>query len=324
MQFQLPIHIPPFEPRIEHHEGIMLMGSCFTEQMGQYLEKSGFRVLQNSHGILFNPLSLVRALRDVLHQRQYTESDLFFLNEYWHSWYHHSDFSFRNRNDTLHAINTAITRFHEALSKTSVLIITLGSAFAYRHRQEGIYVSNNHRAPHQWFEKELLLADTIQTELQLIIDQLKNTYPNLRVLCTISPVRHIRDGVIENNRSKARLIEAVHSLPNTYYFPAYELVIDVLRDYRFFDYDLVHPNYAATRFVWEHFSNACIDAKAKPIMEQMEQLYKARHHAPKDSGSLAHQRFMAQQAELCQQLQTQYPYLDLQEFLAFFNQTAPK
>ncbi|MBU3676287.1 MAG: GSCFA domain-containing protein [Chitinophagaceae bacterium] len=321
MQFQLPIHIPPFEPRIEHHEGIMLMGSCFTEQMGQYLEKSGFRVLQNSHGILFNPLSLARALRDVLQQRQYTASDLFFLNEYWHSWYHHSDFSFRNPKDTLHAINTAITRFHEALSKTSVLIITLGSAFAYRHREEGIYVSNNHRAPHQWFEKELLSANTIQTELQLIIDQLQKAYPALRVLCTISPVRHIRDGVIDNNRSKARLIEAVHNLQNTYYFPAYELVMDILRDYRFFDVDMVHPNYTATRFVWEHFRDTCIKPEALPLMEAMEQLHKARTHKPKDTQSLAHQRFLQQQAEQCRVLQQQYPYLALQEFMAYFSNT---
>jgi hypothetical protein len=324
MQFQLPIHIPPFEPKLQHHESVVLLGSCFTEHMTGFLHKAGFTVHQNSHGILFNPLSIVKALNDVVLKRNYTPSDLFFHNEYWHSWFHHSDFSFRNPTETLHAINTAIETHHQALLNAKLMIITLGSAFAYQHIEGGFYVSNNHRAPHDWFRKDLLSVHTIQSALQEALNQVHQLNPSLRVVLTISPVRHVRDGVIENNRSKARLIEAVHSLPNTYYFPAYELVIDVLRDYRFFDYDLVHPNYAATRFVWEHFSNACIDAKAKPIMEQMEQLYKARHHAPKDSGSLAHHRFMTQQAELCQHLQMQYPYLDLQEFLAFFNQTDPK
>ena len=321
MQFQLPIHIPPFEPHIQHHESVMLMGSCFTEQMGQYLERAGFHVLQNSHGILFNPLSLVRALNDIVRNHTYTQADLFFHNEYWHSWYHHSDFSFRNPEESLHAINTSIAQFHEALKNTSVLILTLGSAFAYRHIEHNIFVSNNHRAPHQWFEKVLSPIDTIQHELQTLINLLQQQYPKLRVICTISPVRHIRDGVIENNRSKARLLEAVHNLQNTYYFPAYELVMDVLRDYRFFDTDMVHPNYTATRFVWEHFSETCIDPNAKPLMEQLEQLHKARFHKPKDRGSMAHQQFMAQQAKLCRTLQTQYPYLQLAEFLDFFTQT---
>ena len=321
MQFQLPIHIPPFEPRIQHHETVMLMGSCFTEQMGQFLERAGFRVWQNAHGILFNPLSIIRALNDIISQRTYTQADLFFHNEYWHSWYHHSDFSFRNPEESLHAINTSIAHFHEALKNTSVLILTLGSAFAYRHRHNNIFVSNNHRAPHQWFEKVLLPINTIQHELQTLFNQLQQQYPKLRVICTISPVRHIRDGVIENNRSKARLLEAVHNLQNSYYFPAYELVMDILRDYRFYDTDMVHPNYTATRFVWEHFSETCIAPEAKPLMEQLEQLYKARHHKPKDHGSLAHQHFMAQQAELCNTLQSRYPYLNLSEFVQFFTQT---
>lgn len=321
MQFQLPIHIPPFEPRIQHHESVMLMGSCFTEHMAGFLQKSGFTVHQNAHGILFNPLSIVHALNDIITNRNYTQADLFFHNEYWHSWYHHSDFSFRNPEESLHAINTSIAQFHEALKNTSVLILTLGSAFAYRHREHNIFVSNNHRAPHDWFNKELLSITDIQTHLQRSVDALHAQYPSLRIVFTISPVRHVRDGVIENNRSKARLIEAVHALQNTYYFPAYELVMDVLRDYRFFDYDLVHPNYAATRFVWEHFRETYIDPHAKPPMEQMEQLYKARFHKPKDSGSMAHQRFMAQQAELCRSLQTEYPYLQLADFLQFFTQT---
>lgn len=321
MQFQLPIQIPPFEPRIQHHESVMLMGSCFTEHMAGFLQKSGFTVHQNAHGILFNPFSIIRALNDIITNRTYTQADLFFHNEYWHSWYHHSDFSFRDPQESLHAINTSIAQFHEALKNTSVLILTFGSAFAYRHREHNIFVSNNHRAPHQWFEKVLLPIDTIQHELQTLINLLQQQYPKLRIICTISPVRHIRDGVIENNRSKARLLEAVHNLQNTYYFPAYELVMDVLRDYRFFDTDMVHPNYTATRFVWEHFSETCIDPNAKPLMEQLEQLYKARFHKPKDRGSMAHQQFMAQQADLCRTLQTQYPYLQLAEFLDFFTQT---
>jgi len=220
MKFQLSLSISPPEVPIEHHHQILLSGSCFTEHMTGFMRRGKMNVMQNSHGIMFNPLSLSKALHDVMQQKRYTASDLFLLNEYWNSWFHHSDFSFRDPQKTLEAINQEIVRQHNFLQKADHVILTLGSAFAYYHLEEKTYVSNNHRAPADWFRKDLLSIDTIQQELTSLSLALRKFNPKLQLIFTVSPVRHIRDGIIENNRSKARLLEAVHSIPNTYYFPA--------------------------------------------------------------------------------------------------------
>jgi hypothetical protein len=218
----------------------------------------------------------------------------------------------------LEKINSSIRKQHEFLQQTDYVFITLGSAFAYRHMAENRFISNNHRAPSQWFEKTLLDIDMIQGELKKLQDRLLAFNPRIKFVFTVSPVRHSRDGVIENNRSKARLLEAVHSLKEVYYFPAYELVIDILRDYRFYDLDMVHPNYQATAFVWEKFTTHCIDPACFPVMKQMEQIFKAKNHISKDSRSQAHQKFLQEHYDLCVSLQAEYPYLDLEEEKKWF------
>ncbi len=313
MNFQLDITIPFLEPRLLHQSKILLIGSCFTEHMTKFLDRSKFSTMQNSHGIIFNPLSVCKALHDVMENKKYVEEDLFYLNEYWHSWYHHSDFSDMISAQALEKINTSIQEQHQFLQQADYVFITLGSAFAYRHIMENIFVSNNHRAPSQWFEKTLLEIEMIQRELKKLQDRLKAFNSHIKLVFTVSPVRHSRDGVIENNRSKARLLEAVHSLLDVYYFPAYELVIDILRDYRFYDLDMVHPNYQATAFVWEKFTLHCIDPACLPIMKQMEQIFKAKNHISKDTRSQAHQKFLKEHYDLCVALQEAYPYLDLEE-----------
>jgi hypothetical protein len=149
-------------------------------------------------------------------------------------------------------------------------------------------------------------------------EKMKVLNPNVKFVYTISPVRHSRDGVIENNRSKARLLETVHSLPNHYYFPSYELVIDILRDYRFYDIDLVHPNYPATAYVWEQFKTHCIEPSCFPIMKKLEQLHKAKNHKPKDIHSQAHQQFLKDHLQLCNELKSTFPYLQLAEEMNYF------
>jgi hypothetical protein len=320
MKFHLDINIPKLEPAVAHNDRIVLIGSCFTEHMSGFMNKVKFQTIQNSHGILFNPASVCKALSDVIQKKEYTPNDLFQLDEYWHSWYHHSDFSALDIDDSLSRINQHIANHHEFLKSANVLIITLGSAFVYRLLDQNILVSNNHRAPAAWFQKELLTIDIMRHQLQQLHDELLAFNPLLRIIYTISPVRHIRDGVIENNRSKARLLEVVHGLPNVYYFPAYELVIDVLRDYRFFDIDLVHPNYAATSYVWDQFVTHCIDPSCIPLLKQLEQIHKARQHRPKDTRSKAHQKFLQDHFELCVSLTNTFPYLDLSDELTYFGE----
>lgn len=317
--FHLPISFGNLEPSIKHTDKIMLIGSCFTEHMSKFLAKAKFNLVQNSHGILFNPISVCDALHDLCGSKEYTSTDIFQYEEYWHSWRHHSDFSDLEQEVCLNKINVNISLHRAFLRELDYIIITLGSAFGYYHLNEKMVVGNNHRAPANWFEKKLLSAQEITIALEEMQRQVLKLNPKAKFIYTISPVRHSRDGLIENNRSKARLIEAVHALQNAYYFPAYEIVIDVLRDYRFYDVDLVHPNYQATQHVWEYFVSHCIDEKCLPLMRQLEQIYKAFHHRPKDVRSQAHQKFLAEHKAICKEIINSNTYLNLTDEIAYFN-----
>lgn len=313
MQFQLSLNSAPLQKQILFSDKILLIGSCFTEHIAGRLEQHGLQVLQNPHGILFNPLSVCYSLRSYLNSKEYGEEDLFFLNELWNSWDHHSRFSDTDKKKALEQINKSQRQAASFIKDADWLIITMGSAFQYHLKEESRPVANNHRAPSQLFDKLLLGTDLIRSELEQALDLLFEMNPKIRVLFTISPVRHIRDGVVENNRSKARLIEAVHTICDRYekafYFPAYELVIDVLRDYRFYDIDLVHPNYAATEYVWEQFCKACIDGKALPVMEEIKEIRVAISHRPRFPETKAHQEFIRKYEEKLRQIGEQFPWL---------------
>ena len=251
MEFQLPIQIESLPQPIGYQDKIMLTGSCFTEHIGNALRDWKFDTLQNPNGILFDPASVASGIIAYMEGRPYTEKDLVYFNELWQSWQHHSQFSHVDKGAALQGINESLARAHVFLKEAKWLIITLGSAFSYRLVENDAPVANCHRAPGQIFRKHLMTIEEINTALDGCLYRLFQFNPSLQVIFTVSPVRHIRDGVVENNRSKARLIESVHHLVNKfgrlYYFPAYELVIDVLRDYRFYDIDMVHPNYPATQ-----------------------------------------------------------------------------
>ncbi|MBM3431983.1 MAG: GSCFA domain-containing protein [Bacteroidetes bacterium] len=331
MQFQLPLSPDPLPVPIDHRQRILLLGSCFTEHIGEALSEWKFPLLQNPHGILFGPDAIARALNDYQTARVYTQSDLFFLNECWHSWQHHSRFSAMQPENTLARVNESIQETHTFLRSANWLILTLGSAFTYRLTdrasggglQPGDAVANCHRAAANWFQKEMLSVEQITGDLSNSIQQLRTSNPALRVMLTISPVRHIRDGVVENNRSKARLIQAVQlleeQLPDCYYFPAYEYVIDVLRDHRYYDIDLVHPNYAATQFVLEQFSQYAFKETTRSLIEEIQALVTARKHRVQYPESQAHHQFLKTHHQKTMQLQARYPYLNLSEELSYFS-----
>lgn len=331
MQFFTSINIKPLQPPISHEDNILLIGSCFTEHIGNYLMDVKFNALQNPNGILFDPLSVCYSLVSYIHNEQYTEDDLFCLNEAWHSWQHHSRFSNPDKDECLRIINESQNEAHHFLKKTNWLIITLGSSFAYKLSAEAATefikgerkeVANCHKAPAQTFIKHLCTIDETVTALDGTIHQLFHFNPNVKIIFTISPVRHLRDGVVENNRSKARLIEAVHHLvtkfDKLYYFPAYELVIDVLRDYRFYDVDLAHPNYAATQFVLEKFSESCFDASTQELMKEIKNIIVAKNHTPFNPQSQQHKKFLQIYFEKTKNLQQQYPWLDFIKEMEYF------
>ena len=250
----------------------------------------------------------------------------------WHSWNHHSRFSDINAKNAVENINKSQQKAHDFLKEANWIIITLGSSFCYRlqeqHQHSSVEekgsVANCHRAPAQWFSKYLQEAEEITFMLDNCLQQLLRYNPTLNIIFTVSPVRHIRDGVVENNRSKARLIESVHHIVSRFeqahYFPAYELVIDVLRDYRFYDIDLVHPNYLATEFVLDKFAESCIDEQTRQLMQEVKKIVIARKHKAFQPETKAHQQFLMSHFEKTKALQEKYPFLDLKEELVYFSQ----
>jgi hypothetical protein len=323
MQFQIPIHIKKLDPPITYRDKILLIGSCFTEHIGDHLADHKFKVLQNPNGILFDPLSVCRSLHSYIQNKRYIADDLFELNEAWHSWEHHSRFSGMNKNEVVEKINASQNTAHDFLKQADWLIITLGSSFVYKLNANTRAVANCHKAPAQDFEKHMLSVNETVDALQKVLDELKRFNPKLKTIFTISPVRHIRDGVVENNRSKARLIESVHQLveknDQLYYFPAYEIVIDVLRDHRFYDIDLVHPNYAATSYVLEQFAEYCLNDEAKQLKEELHKILVARNHKPFNPTSSQHKQFLKTFYEKTKLLQEKYSFLELTEEIEFFS-----
>lgn len=322
------IDIPRLEPSIQYQDRLFLIGSCFTEHIGNALAETKFSTLQNPNGILFDPASIWRSLEAYMQQRLYTVSDFFLQNEVWHSWDHHSRFSKTDPDAAVQAINQSQVRAHEFLRQSSWLIITLGSSFVYRLTGAGAgtpgrLVANCHRAPASWFDKELLPVNEMVDRFSACFEALHQFNPRLKVLLTISPVRHLREGVVNNNRSKARLIEVVHQLvalhPPVHYFPAYELVVDILRDYRFYDIDFAHPNYQATEFVLEKFVESCINPAAVTLMKELRSIALAKRHRPMQPDTNAHRSFLRDFLEKTKRLAAEHPYLDLRDELAYFS-----
>jgi hypothetical protein len=324
MQLTLKLDIPPLQNPISYTDKILLIGSCFTEHISERLAQNKFNVLSNPHGILFNPLSVAQSLSSYVGGRNYSTNDLFYLNELWNSWEHHTRFSDVDQAVALQKINHSQSVAASFIRKADWVIITLGSAFQYYLKDTKAPVANNHRAPGQWFEKKLLDIDSIIEALSNSLNSILAVNLKAKFLFTISPVRHIRDGVVDNNRSKARLIEAVHALnsrfDSAFYFPAYELLIDILRDYRFYDIDFVHPNYLATKFVWEQFVQSCISPSAKPIVEAIQEIVTSRAHRPRFPNTEAHRQFKSSYQQKIKALMQQYPFLDLKEELRYFSE----
>lgn len=323
MQLTLNLEIPKLPIPIKYSDKILLIGSCFTEHISERLSQHKFETLANPNGILFNPLSVASSLNNYVEAKQYREKDLFYMNEIWNSWDYHTRFSDIDKNKALEKINAAQINASDFIKDAKWIIITLGSAFQYYLKENNKGVANNHRAPANLFDKRLLEIDVIVNELCHAIQNILKVNPTANFIFTISPVRHIRDGIIENNRSKARLIEATHQICQQFqqvtYFPAYELLIDVLRDHRFYDIDLVHPNYAATQIVWERFVAAGMNEETVKIMEHVQDIMIARAHKTRFPETAAHQKFKESYCEKIKSICKQYPFLDFNSELEYFS-----
>jgi hypothetical protein len=321
MDFHAEFIPKPFDTTIRYTDKLLLAGSCFTENIGDKLRNHKFSVLDNPNGILFNPVSIAKSVTSYIENKRYTEDDLFFHNDIWGSWQHHTRFSDVDKQACLQQINESQAAANTFLKQADWVLITLGSAFVYELENKEV-VANCHKVPTDKFSRRLLAVEEVQSALDNLMHRLFMFNSHIKIIFTISPVRHLREGFIENNRSKAVLIQAVHHIVNKFnrlfYFPAYELVIDDLRDYRFYAEDMVHPNYQATGYVWEKFIGTCIDKETIALMKLVNEIRAARTHKPFNPASAEHKKFLQTYFAKTTALQEKYPSLDFREELVYF------
>jgi hypothetical protein len=330
LDFRLELQVKPWKDQIQLKDKIFLIGSCFTEHMSARLKSFRFHILENPHGILFNPQSIAVALKHYNGEKDFNANDIFRHNELWQSWDHHGRFAALNPEECLDMMNSERRLASSFLQQANWMMVTLGSSFIYElHSGPGFTadvdfrpVANCHKVPAQHFRHRLMEEREIVDAIQNIISLTRQVNPGIKIIFTVSPVRHHREGLVENNRSKGRLHSALATIlekeRDVHYFPAYELVVDDLRDYRFYAEDLVHPNYFATRYVWEKFSAACIDAESLSFMERIKKIHDAMHHKPRQPESEKHRAFMKKMKEEVNMLSAELPYLDLSDALTYF------
>ena len=315
MNFQTSVELPAGMPPVSHADRILLMGSCFAENIGRQLMDAGFQLDLNPFGILYNPLSVSSALREIMGHKEYTSQDLFTYKDLWHSPMHHGDFSSPSAEEALQRINTRLQAAHARIHQLECLLLTFGTSWVYE--QTGHIVANCHKQPESVFTRRQLSVQEIVSDYTSLFSGLIARNPKLKVIFTVSPIRHVRDGMHANQLSKAILLLAIDQLQaafpeHVFYFPAYELLLDELRDYRFYADDMVHPSPQAVRYVWEKFVQTCLSEDALEIMQESENINKALSHKPFHPESDEYKRFLGQIVLKIDRLNKKYPYLDFQ------------
>ena len=330
MAVKLQTHIPlrAAENQIDYDSRLLLLGSCFSENIGKKFEHFKFRSVQNPFGILFHPRAIENLISKAIDKEVYTENDVFLFNDRWHCFDAHSALSDVSKERLLEKLNDGLKRTEKQIRDSSHIIITLGSAWVYRHLEQNRVVSNCHKIPQSEFRKELLGIEEITKILNKTIEKLQYVNGKIEMIFTVSPVRHLKDGFIENQRSKAHLIAAIHdvlslqvprqrsakaSSINTSYFPSYEIMMDELRDYRFYEADMVHPNQIAVEYIWERFRTFWICKSAESIMEKVNEVQKGLQHRPFDADSELHLRFKKSLQEKITYLKQEYSFMQFEE-----------
>ncbi|MEM1122075.1 MAG: GSCFA domain-containing protein [Bacteroidota bacterium] len=307
---------------IDYHTPILCVGSCFTQNVGQLLIDYKFPALLNPFGILYNPISIKHSLDRLLTGIKYEPDDLFFHQDLWYSFDHHGVFAHPNQSTALAKINGALSKASHFLTTTKRLMITLGTANVFVYQQTQKIVANCHKVPTNKFVKKRLSVSEVVSSLTPILTELKIKNPALAIIFTVSPIRHLKDGIIESQRSKATLLLAVEqlakNLPFVHYFPAYELVLDDLRDYRFYEKDMAHPNGQAIQYIWDFFRQTYFSEQTALIFKKVKKIVQASQHRPFHAITPTHQQFVRQQLENISAMEKQYPFLTLKRERAIF------
>ena len=313
-EFRTQLSKISFPFQIGHQHTTLCMGSCFAENMGQRMNQYKFNSLLNPFGILYNPTSISDGINLLLDTQQFTSEDLFEHQGLWHSFQHHGRFSGPDKAAVLGRLNKELGAARSFLQKTDLLILTLGTAAVFQYKASDKIVANCHKLPGDQFNKQLLSVNDCVLALGQILKQVKTLQPDLEVLLSISPIRHLRDGLIENQRSKATLLLTVAELEKTFsfvhYFPAYEIMMDDLRDYRFYESDYAHPSKQAIDYIWNYFQDAFFVKNTKTILVEVGKVLQAAKHRPFHVGSAEHQVFLQRQLDLIENLEERYSFLD--------------
>ena len=314
MNFTTKIPITQNANPIDYNSKIVSFGSCFAENMGDKLLYYKFQTQVNPFGIIFNPFSIEKLIERVVLQRYFTKDDIFFFNERWHCYEVHSELSDADAEVVLSKLNQILLDTQKQLQQATHIIITYGTSWVYRHIETNGIVANCHKVPQKQFSKELLSIDSIQKSIQNTVSLIATLNPKCNFIFTVSPVRHLKDGFVENQVSKAHLIAAIYATTNTKqqtlnYFPSYEIMMDELRDYRFYADDMMHPSPMAIDYIWERFAATQIDANAIATMELVQTIQKGLAHRPFNPNSESHQKFEANLKEKIATLEAQYSFM---------------
>lgn len=297
---------------IDYHSRLLLLGSCFSENIGGKLSYFKFQSEINPFGILFHPKAIETFLDRVTHKKLYTEDELVFHNEQYHCFDAHSCLSNANKNSLLNNLNSIIELTAKKISEATHVIITLGTAWVYEYNNTGKIVANCHKIPQKQFNKQLLSVDQIKNSLINIEQQIRSINPKAQLIYTVSPVRHIKDGFVQNQQSKAHLLTAIHQVTNSTnecYFPSYEIMMDELRDYRFYKEDMIHPNQVAVNYIWERFAGVWISKSALDTMKDVEVVQKGLAHKPFNPNSEQYLKFVEQLEVKKKRLREKYPFI---------------
>lgn len=313
MEFRTQIPIQKRKDNlIDYTSKVLLIGSCFSENIGEKFDYYKFQNTVNPFGILFHPKAIATFFDRVVQARFYSEDELILHNEQYHCFDAHSSLSNSNKEELLSNLNDTLKAVKMQLQNTSHLIITLGTAWVYEYKNENNTVANCHKIPQKEFHKKLLSSEDILSSLKQIESHLIALNPGIQIVYTVSPVRHLKDGFIENQQSKAHLLTAVHQVVSnskTTYFPSYELQMDELRDYRFYKEDMVHPNQTAIDYIWQHFYDTWFHGSTKAVMKEVATLQKGIAHKAFNPSSEQHQEFLKSLNKKKENLLKDFPFM---------------
>ncbi|MBN1145233.1 MAG: GSCFA domain-containing protein [Bacteroidales bacterium] len=318
--FRTPVTIHESADKINYQTKCLFMGSCFADSIGKIMAGYQFPVLLNPFGTLFNPASIADNLTLLISGKTFTRNDLRYHHDLWFSLNHYTAFSHPNPETCLARVNQAATEATAWLKNCHYLLLTFGTSWAYQYKETGKVVANCHKLPSSQFNQVLLQPTSIIEQYNQLLRQLKSMNPDIRVIFTLSPVRHWSNGAVGNQLSKSVLHYSIHEIVKSNnlasYFPAYEIFMDELRDYRFYAGDMLHPSEQGTRYVWERFCDTRMDKATKKIMAGVEAVLKAMNHRPLHTDTTNHKIFRQNTLKLINQLQEQYPFLDFHNEIA--------